>query len=109
MEMSQALTAFAALSQETRLRIIRLLVEAGPGGMAAGVIAKAMGASASTISFHMKELERAGLVGSRRQARSILYFAHYEGLRALLGFMMEDCCAGDPRICGENGGRGFCN
>lgn len=100
MEKSQALAAFAALSQETRLSIVRMLVEAGDKGLAAGAIAQATGASASTISFHMKELERAGLVSQRRESRSILYSADYGALRALIAFMMEDCCAGDPRICG---------
>jgi ArsR family transcriptional regulator, arsenate/arsenite/antimonite-responsive transcriptional repressor len=100
MHQSRAISAFAALAQETRLRIVRLLVRAGPDGVAAGTVAEEVGVSASNISFHLKELERAGLIGARRQARSIIYSAHYETLRGLIGFLMKDCCAGRPEICG---------
>lgn len=99
MEEKQALAAFGALSQETRLRIVRLLVQAGPEGVAAGVLGEATGVSASNVSFHLKELERAGLIGARRQARSIMYAADYPALAGLLQFLMEDCCAGRPEIC----------
>lgn len=95
----QALIAFGAMSQETRLRIVRLLVKAGPEGMAAGSIAEAAGVSASNVSFHLKELERGGLVGARREARSIVYTVEYEALSGLIRFLMEDCCAGNPAIC----------
>ena len=95
----QALDAFAALSQETRLRIVRLLVKAGPDGVAAGAIAEAVGASSSNVSFHLGHLERAGLIGSRREARSIIYSASVEGLADLIRFLMEDCCRGNPQIC----------
>ena len=71
----QALDAFASLSQETRLRIVRLLVMAGPDGMPAGAVGDAMGASSSKISFHLSHLERAGLIQSRRESRSIIYSA----------------------------------
>jgi ArsR family transcriptional regulator, arsenate/arsenite/antimonite-responsive transcriptional repressor len=98
-EEKQALAAFGALSQETRLRIVRLLVQAGPEGVAAGVLGEATGVSASNVSFHLKELERAGLIGARRQARSIKYAADYPALAGLLQFLMEDCCAGRPEIC----------
>lgn len=99
MEERQALDAFGALSQETRLRIVRLLVQAGPEGMAAGTIADAMGVSASNVSFHLKDLERARLVAGRRAARSIVYSADYAALTALLQFLMRDCCGGRPEIC----------
>lgn len=95
----QALPVFAALSQETRLQIVRMLVKAGPVGMAAGAIAEAADVGASNVSFHLKELERAGLVSSRRESRSILYAANYATLSALIQFLMEDCCAGHPEIC----------
>ncbi len=95
----QALSAFAALSQETRLRIVRHLVKAGPDGMAAGVIAEAVEASTSNLSFHLKELERAGLIQSRRQSRSIIYSAAYGGLSDLVEFLMRDCCQGHPEVC----------
>ena len=100
MDERQALLALGAMSQETRLRIVRLLVRAGPEGMAAGSIAEAVGVSASNVSFHLKELERGGLVGARRESRSIVYTADYGALRGLLRFLMDDCCAGSPQICG---------
>ncbi|UXN59656.1 ArsR/SmtB family transcription factor [Phyllobacterium zundukense] len=94
----QALDAFASLSQETRLRIVRLLVIAGPDGMPAGAVGNAMGASSSKISFHLSHLERAGLIQSRREARSIIYSAVYPALSGLIEFLMKDCCQGrcDP-------------
>lgn len=99
MDERQALIAFGAMSQETRLKIVRLLVKAGPEGMAAGSIADAAGVSASNVSFHLKELERSGLVAARRDSRSIVYSAEFEALSGLIRFLMEDCCAGNPAIC----------
>jgi DNA-binding transcriptional ArsR family regulator len=99
MEERQALSAFAALSQETRLRIVRLLVQAGPAGMPAGAIAEAAGVSASNVSFHLKELTQAGLASAKREARSIVYTADYDALSGLIQFLMRDCCAGHPDIC----------
>ena len=99
MKERQALASFAALSQETRLHIIRMLVVAGPEGMAAGAIAERAEVSASNVSFHLKELERAGLINQQREARSIIYSANYEELGALVRFLMEDCCSGHPEIC----------
>ena len=96
----QALDAFASLSQETRLRIVRLLVMAGPDGMPAGAVGDAMGASSSKISFHLSHLERAGLIQSRRESRSIIYSAVYSALSGLIEFLMKDCCQGrcDPAV-----------
>jgi len=99
MKERQALAAFAALSQETRLRILRLLVVAGPEGLAAGVIAAQAGVSASNVSFHIKELERAGMVTSRRESRSILYSVDFGVLNGLVRFLMEDCCGGQIKGC----------
>ncbi|MGE0282345.1 MAG: ArsR/SmtB family transcription factor [Rhizobiaceae bacterium] len=99
MEEHQALAAFSALAQGTRLRILRMLVVAGPEGLAAGTIAEKAGVSASNVSFHVKELERAGIVSSRRDARSIIYAAEYTTLSGLIRFLMEDCCGGHPEIC----------
>ena len=99
MDERQALIAFGALSQETRLRLLRLLVIAGPDGIAAGVLAEKVEVSPSNVSFHLKELERAGLVTTRRDARSIVYSAEYEALSGLIRFLMEDCCSGLPEIC----------
>ena len=95
LEEPQALDAFGALSQETRLRMVQTLVQAGPDGMSAG----AVGASSSASSFHLAHLERAGLIKSRRESRSIIYTANFEGLAALVEFLMRDCCSGHPEIC----------
>ena len=100
MQERQALDAFAALSQDTRLRIVRLLVQAGPNGLAAGVIGDAVGASSSNVSFHLSHLERAGVVQARREARSIIYTASYPMLTALISFLVKDCCQGHPEVCG---------
>jgi ArsR family transcriptional regulator, arsenate/arsenite/antimonite-responsive transcriptional repressor len=100
MDEKQALNAFDALSQETRLRIIRLLVTAGPQGMPAGAIGEAMdGASSSRMSFHLSHLEQAGLVESRREGRSIHYNAVYPALSGLIQFLMRDCCQGRSEVC----------
>ncbi len=96
---SQSLLGFAALAQESRLRIVRRLVRAGAAGVAAGDIAEGIGVSPSNVSFHLKELERSGLITSRREARSIIYVADYKVLRSLIQFLMEDCCGGRPEIC----------
>ncbi len=99
MKEKQAVPAFAALAQETRLGIVRRLVREGPDGLPAGKLADAAGVSPSNLSFHLKELEGARLIASRREARSIIYSADYEGLRDLIGFLMKDCCGGRPEIC----------
>jgi DNA-binding transcriptional ArsR family regulator len=99
MDERQAIQAIAALSQETRLRMVRLLVKAGPAGMAAGAIATATKSSASIVSFHLKELERAGLVTSERQGRTIIYYSNYATLTELITFLIEDCCSGHPQVC----------
>jgi DNA-binding transcriptional ArsR family regulator len=99
MEERQALIAFGALAQETRLRIVRLLVKAGPDGLAAGAVAEAAGVTPSNVSFHLKELERGGLVAARRDSRSIVYSAEFDALSGLIRFLMEDCCSGRPEIC----------
>lgn len=95
----QALASFAALSQQTRLHIVRMLVVAGPVGMAAGAIAETAEVSPSNISFHLKELERSGLIAQKRESRSIIYTADFDGLGGLIRFLMEDCCAGHANVC----------
>jgi ArsR family transcriptional regulator len=98
MDEQQALGAFAALAQEHRLRIVRMLVRAGPDGMAAGAVAHAVQCSRNNVSFHLKELERAGLVHSQRESRSIIYTAAYPALSGLVQFLMRDCCQGHPEV-----------
>ena len=99
MDERQALSALAAMAQEHRLRIVRLLVTAGPDGMAAGALATAVGVSTSNISFHLKELDAADLILSRREGRSIIYSAVYPTLSGLIEFLMRDCCQGHPEVC----------
>ena len=100
MQEKQALSALAALAHETRLAVFRLLVRQGPSGMPAGEIAQRLGVAPATLSFHLKELERAGLIGATRRHRQILYATDYAGTRELLDFLMRDCCQGHPEICG---------
>jgi len=99
MKSSQALEAFAALSQETRLAILRHLIRAGAGALPAGKVAESVGVAPSTFSFHVAALERAGLVRSERVQRQIFYSANLNGLRQLLTFLLDDCCGGRPEIC----------
>jgi len=101
METVEAAAAFAALSQETRLDLIRLLIARGPTGLAAGDIASRLNIPASTLSFHLNALERAGLTQSTRQSRQIIHAARIDGLRQLLSFLTETCCAGRPELCGD--------
>jgi len=100
MELRIALAAFSALAQEVRLDVLKRLVRAGPAGVSAGALAEATGVAAPTMSFHLKELLGAGLVRSRKEGRSVIYAADYGGIRALVGFLLADCCQGDPRLCG---------
>ncbi|KMO20065.1 ArsR/SmtB family transcription factor [Methylobacterium platani] len=99
MDERQAVAAFAALGQEHRLRIVRALVEAGPDGLAAGVLAGQVGVSGTNVSFHLKELSRAGLIRSRRDGRSVIYSAAFAGLSGLIAFLLRDCCQGRPEVC----------
>ena len=96
METKNVVTALAALAQETRLAIFRALVRAGPGGIPAGAIAEAVGAPASTLSFHLKELANAGLVKSRQDGRFIFYTADYPAMSELVAYLTENCCQGMP-------------
>jgi DNA-binding transcriptional ArsR family regulator len=100
METNQALNCLAALAQETRLAVFRLLVRRGEAGMAAGDIAANVGTPASTLSFHLKELERTGLVTVRRHQRQMLYAVDYGAMRRFMDFLQKDCCQDHPDICG---------
>jgi len=94
-----AVTALAALAQDNRLDIFRLLVQAGPEGMPAGAVATALDLAPNTLTFHFDRLRTAGLVTVRRDGRSMIYAAQYKQMNALLGFLTENCCAGAPAVC----------
>lgn len=101
MEAKKAAACFAALAQETRLKLMRLLATKGASGMAAGEIAAVLQQAPSTLSFHLSALEQAGLVQSTRQGRNVIYAVRFAGLRALLSFLTETCCHGRPDLCGD--------
>jgi ArsR family transcriptional regulator, arsenate/arsenite/antimonite-responsive transcriptional repressor / arsenate reductase (thioredoxin) len=101
MESLEAAAAFAALSVEARLSLVRLLMAAGPTGLPAGNIAASLGLPASTTSFHLAALERAGLTRPTRQGRQIIHAVQLAHLRQLLAFLTETCCAGRPELCGD--------
>jgi DNA-binding transcriptional ArsR family regulator len=100
MDENQAVTALAALAHPQRLRIFRLLVVEGPNGMAASEIAEAVEATPTGASFHLKELDRAGLIHGTRDGRYIRYAIHVERMRQFLTYLSEDCCRGRPELCG---------
>lgn len=100
MDEDQAVTSLAALAHPQRLRMFRLLVVEGTDGMPASDIADAVGASPTAASFHLKELDRAGLIRGTRDGRYIRYAIHVEGMRRLLAYLTEDCCQGQPELCG---------
>jgi DNA-binding transcriptional ArsR family regulator len=97
-----AVTALAALAQESRLAAFRLLVTAGPPGMSAGAIAEAPGLAAPTLSFRLKELSHAGLIEGRSQGRHVMYSANYNNMQALIDFLLENCCAAQECACTPN-------
>ena len=94
METTQAVDALAALAQESRLQIYRLLVEAGPEGLPAGRIGEEIGLPPATLSFHLAHLARAGLARSRQDGRFVIYSADFDSMNALVGFLTENCCSG---------------
>ena len=98
MDESQTLAALAALSQETRLRILRHLIGAGEAGASAGAIAKAVDASSSRVSFHLSTLAGAGLIRSERVSRNIIYRADISAIGGMLSYLLNDCCQGHPDI-----------
>jgi ArsR family transcriptional regulator, arsenate/arsenite/antimonite-responsive transcriptional repressor len=99
MEMQNAVSSLAALAQETRLSVFRLLVQAGPTGMAVGEIGEALGTAPATLSFHLKELAHAGLISPRQDGRFIFYSASFARMTELLQYLTENCCAQDGAEC----------
>lgn len=92
MDAKGTVAALGALAQASRLEVFRLLVRRGPRGLSAGEISERVGVPPTTLSFHLSQLSRAGLVTSRREGRSILYAADYGAMQALMGFLTENCC-----------------
>jgi DNA-binding transcriptional ArsR family regulator len=99
MELKAAVVSLAALAQETRLSIFRLLIEAGPEGVAAGRIGETLEVPAATLSFHLKELAGAGLVSTRHERQFIYYAADFERMAELMTFLTQNCCQGMPEKC----------
>src|SRR4051794_32406981 len=97
MEKSNAVAALAALAQDNRIDVFRLVVKAGPDGMPAGEIADALDLAPNTLTFHFDRLRGAGLVRVRREGRSMIYAARFETMNALLSYLTENCCAGAPK------------
>ena len=95
MKNKDAVRSLAALAQESRLNIFRLLVEQGPEGLAAGVVGEKLGLPPATLSFHLKELSNAGLLTSRQEGRFIIYSAHFSTMNDLLAFLTKNCCQGE--------------
>jgi ArsR family transcriptional regulator, arsenate/arsenite/antimonite-responsive transcriptional repressor len=96
MKIYSAVKALAALAQETRLSIFRILVQTGEAGLSAGQIAKELSIPNATLSFHLKELTNAGLITARQESRFIFYAANFSAMNELLGYLTENCCAGNP-------------
>jgi ArsR family transcriptional regulator, arsenate/arsenite/antimonite-responsive transcriptional repressor len=96
MEKTDAVAALAALAQDNRLDVFRLLVQAGPQGKPAGAVAEALELAPNTLTFHFDRLRTAGLVTARRDGRSVIYAAQYEKMNALIAFLTENCCRGAP-------------
>lgn len=99
MKQTDALACLAALAQETRLEIYRLLVQAGAEGLPVGQIAERLGLALPTLSFHLTQLRQAGLTSAERSGRSIIYRADYSVMNALLGYLTENCCGTQPAAC----------
>src|SRR5215469_6972037 len=99
MEKTDAVAALAALAQDNRLDVFRLLVQAGPEGMAAGQVAEKLGLAPNTLTFHFDRLRFAGLVTVRRDGRSMIYAARYETMNGLVSFLTENCCQGASPRC----------
>jgi ArsR family transcriptional regulator, arsenate/arsenite/antimonite-responsive transcriptional repressor len=102
MKASDAVKGLGALAQESRLAVFRLLVTRGPEGFTPGVIAQKLDIAAPTLSFHLKELQAAGLVAARREGRFLFYFVRFEQIRELVGFLTSECCSQADVVCGPD-------
>lgn len=100
MEEKNAIAALSALAQDARLAVFRLLVRAGPSGLPAGEIAERLAIRPATLSFHLSQLGHAGLTTARREGRSIIHSADIGTMKALMAFLLNDCCDGHPDLCG---------
>lgn len=100
MEITNAVAALGALAQDSRLEAYRLLVQAGPEGLAAGEVAARLGLPPNTLTFHFDRLRQAGLISVRRNGRSMIYAARFETMNALLAYLTENCCGGANELCG---------
>ena len=99
MDSSQAVQALAALAHDTRLALFRMLVERGPAGLSAGVIAERLGVPPSSLTFHVQHLHRAGLITQRRLGRQLIYAAEFTAMNALVGFLTDNCCGRGESVC----------
>ncbi len=98
--MNDVVRSLAALAQESRLEVFRLLVQAGPEGLPAGRIGDSLGLPSATLSFHLSQLRQAGLITYQRQGRSLIYAVEFAAMNELIGYLTENCCRGDAASCG---------
>jgi ArsR family transcriptional regulator len=105
MKKQDAVAALAALAQDNRLDVFRLLVEAGPEGMPAGEVASALKIAPNTLTFHFDRLREAGLISVRRNGRSMIYAAQFDRMNALIGYLTDNCCQGRPDQCAPAQGK----
>lgn len=103
MDTKHAVDALGALAHEYRLEIYRLLVETGPAGLSAGAIGDAVGLAPSSLTFHLQNLHRTGLIVQRRESRSLIYSVDFETMNELVGFLTENCCTGSGASCAPGG------
>jgi DNA-binding transcriptional ArsR family regulator len=104
-EQSRVLAALSALANDTRLELVRALIQAGKPGLPAGAIARRLDVSASRLSFHLSALEQAGLIASRRESRNVIYSADMRGLGQVIGYLLHDCCKAHPEVSACCNGR----
>lgn len=99
MKESETVAALSALAHETRLRVFRALVGAGPDGLSAGTLSTRLSLAAPNLSFHLSHLCHASLIGARRQGRSVIYTANFGTMKRLVGYLTDHCCGGRPELC----------